>query len=182
MRMGTKSLLFGSHQFLLHPIMVAIGWRKVYGWWPKGWRTWVAIVTHDWGYWGKANMDGDSGKLHPLWAAARLANWFAPKPTRSEIGTEVFEIKLSSNLFWFWFLAAHSRYSARALGWDPSPLMLPDKLATALLPVPVYAALIWLSGEWVEYADYGRAMGHEVPDGCYGYARWLIDHWRGQFA
>jgi hypothetical protein len=179
MRMGTKSLLFGSHQFLLHPIMVAIGWRRVYGWRPKGWRTWVAIVIHDWGYWGLDNMDGKEGKRHPLWAGAWCADAFGPygclhAPT-TEAGVRYYD-------HWWWFVAAHSRYAAEFIGSEPSPLMLPDKLATALLPVPVYAALIWLSGEWVEYADYGRAMGHEVPDGCYGYARWLIDHWRGQFA
>lgn len=181
MRVGTRSVLFGSHQFILHPIMVAIGWRMTYGFWPKGWRTWIAIAVHDWGYWGLGDMDGRRGKLHPLWAAERLANWYAPKPTLAEHGTPAFWRKLDANVFWFWFLAAHSRYAAKALGWEPSPLMLPDKLATALLPVPVYAALMWLSGEHREYIDYARSKGYDVPESVMGYARWLTSHWRQEF-
>jgi hypothetical protein len=32
---GTRSLLFGVHQFLLHPVMVALGWRMLYGRFPR---------------------------------------------------------------------------------------------------------------------------------------------------
>ena len=39
MKVGTRSLLFGSHQFMLHPLFVAIAWRRLYGRWPHGWRT-----------------------------------------------------------------------------------------------------------------------------------------------
>lgn len=178
---GTKSLLWGSHQFILHPLMVAYGWRRHYGFWPRGWRTWVAIFCHDLGYWGLADLDGERGKLHPLWAATRLANWFAPEPTRADLGRATFTRRFDSNLFWFWFLAAHSRHAARSLGWEPSPLMIPDKLATALLPRWLYALLVWLSGEHVEYIAYALASGHDVPRDAWGYSGWLLDHWRGQF-
>lgn len=31
MKMGTKSVLFGAHQFLIHPIILAIAWWQLHG-------------------------------------------------------------------------------------------------------------------------------------------------------
>jgi hypothetical protein len=31
MRIGTKSVLFGAHQFAIHPWFVAWGWLKLHG-------------------------------------------------------------------------------------------------------------------------------------------------------
>ncbi|MCK5235828.1 MAG: hypothetical protein KAR06_02490, partial [Deltaproteobacteria bacterium] len=59
---GTKSLLFGVHQFIWHPITVLIAWCKLYGW--PTWPELVCIIVHDWGYWGKPNMDGPEGEKH----------------------------------------------------------------------------------------------------------------------
>ncbi|MDQ6662779.1 MAG: hypothetical protein M3Z23_00090, partial [Acidobacteriota bacterium] len=39
MKIGTRSVLFGAHQFLLHPVFLAIAWRRLYGfpWDPRLW-------------------------------------------------------------------------------------------------------------------------------------------------
>ena len=63
MRVGTKSLLFGVHQFLWHPVTVILAWRKLYGW-PSARET-VCILVHDGGYWKAADMDGEWGMNHP---------------------------------------------------------------------------------------------------------------------
>lgn len=79
MKRGTLSLLFGVHQFLWHPIVVGRAWRMLYGRWPDRYE-WLAIITHDLGYWGLPNMDGPEGVRHPVrsqslacWAARRMA-------------------------------------------------------------------------------------------------------------
>ena len=75
MNVGTKSLLFGVHQFALHPILVAMAWWKLYGF-PWDPRLWVAFVVHDWGYWGKPNMDGPARDTHPELGASIMAFLF----------------------------------------------------------------------------------------------------------
>lgn len=72
---GSRSLLFGVHQFIWHPITVAVAWRKLYGKWPTFIES-FCILVHDWGYWGCAEMDGEQGKQHPMrgsWIASRWA-------------------------------------------------------------------------------------------------------------
>lgn len=49
---GTKSVLFGAHCFLIHPLFVAAAWTKLYGF-PRDIRLWAAFFVHDLGYWGK---------------------------------------------------------------------------------------------------------------------------------
>ena len=63
MRIGTKSVLFGVHQFFVHPWFIAAAWWKLYGF-PWDPRLWVAFVVHDLGYFGKPNMDGPEGERH----------------------------------------------------------------------------------------------------------------------
>lgn len=48
MKIGTKSLLFGAHQFLIHPFWIAVAWNRLYGF-PKDPRLWIAFIVHDWG-------------------------------------------------------------------------------------------------------------------------------------
>ena len=45
MKLGTKSLLFGCHQFVLHPLFVLVAWWRLYG--RPSWRMVVAIIVHD---------------------------------------------------------------------------------------------------------------------------------------
>lgn len=72
MKIGTKSVLFGAHQFLIHPWFVALGWWKLYGF-PFDPRLWVAFFVHDLGYIGKPNMDGPEGERHPVFGASIMA-------------------------------------------------------------------------------------------------------------
>ena len=58
---GTKSLLFGCHQFFMHPFFVLIAWVKEYRSWPRFWEL-VCIVLHDVGHIGKQYLSDPSAK------------------------------------------------------------------------------------------------------------------------
>lgn len=167
---GTRSLLWGGHQFIIHPLAVAIAWRKLYGHWPKQLPTWVAFFAHDIGYWGLPNMDGPEGKDHPLAGAVLLAKLFDPP------GTNLI------NHTWWEFSAGHSRYFAKEWGVSVSSLMRADKYATCLLPLWLFCLLITLSGEWKEYIVYhAEATDREAYPptwrGVMAYARDLRRDW-----
>jgi len=49
---GTKSYLFGCHQFFIHPLLVLIAWYKEYKSFPKFWEL-VCVFLHDIGHIGK---------------------------------------------------------------------------------------------------------------------------------
>lgn len=72
---GTKSLLFGAHQLILHPIIVFYCWCKLYGF-PIDPRIWICILVHDCGYFGMPNMDGKEGKTHPYFGACLVSKLF----------------------------------------------------------------------------------------------------------
>ena len=129
MNVGTKSLLFGVHQLVLHPYAVLRAWIELYGW--PTWRELVCIIIHDWGYWGKPNMDGKEGESHPLLGA--------------NIGGRLFGHK-------YWLLCAHhSRHWSKLNGESPSKLCWADKLSIKYMPTWLYLLLGTLSGEIKEY-------------------------------
>lgn len=137
MRIGTRSLLFGVHQFLIHPVTVALAWRRLYGWprlGPSGWWVWLAFVIHDWGYFGKPNMDGAEGELHP------------------EVGARIIRSLSRSNgqARYMWMLG-HSRWYARRANVPVSRLCPADKLAFCFYPRWLYLVLARASGELAEY-------------------------------
>lgn len=134
---GTRSLLFGAHQFALHPIMLAIAWTRLFGF-PRDPRLWVAFLVHDWGYWGKPNMDGKEGGDHPFLGA--------------KIMTRLFDGK--DSLKWYCFTLYHSRFIAKRVNREPSPLCAADKLATCITPRWIYLPLIKLTGEIWEYCEH----------------------------
>jgi len=138
---GTKSLLFGVHQFLLHPISVTLAWRDLYGIWPN-WREFICIFIHDWGYWGCPNMDGPEGEEHPKYGA-RLAY--------RHLG-----------IYWYYFCITHSRYFAAKLRMEPSKLCWADKLAIKYDPWWTYLPRAVLSGEIHEYRKLAANFG-ETP-------------------
>ncbi len=130
MNVGTKSVLFGAHQFLIHPWFVAWAWWRLYGF-PADPRLWVAFFVHDLGYWGKPNMDGAEGERHVEWGARVMHRWFGPE--------------------WGDFCLYHSRYYAKRDGRQFSRLCVADKLAVVLEPWWLYLPRVWLSGEMWEY-------------------------------
>jgi hypothetical protein len=130
MRVGTKSILFGAHQFLIHPLFVAFAWWKLFGF-PFDPRLWVAFFLHDLGYLGKPNMDGPEGERHPYFAAGAMGRLFGSR--------------------WYDFCLYHSRFIAKASRKPFSKLCVADKLAVALEPWWLYLPRAILSGEIDEY-------------------------------
>lgn len=173
MRIGTKSVLFGAHCFLLHPWFVALAWWKLYGWrkvyigyapgYPNTWRwrlgyrggptfaslrdprLWLVFAVHDLGYIGKPNMDGPEGERHPFFAA-RVLSWLFDPGFPHDNGARV--------CFGRWGCLAlyHSRYLVKSLGAArPSALCYADKLAIALTPWWLYLPMVTATGEIREY-------------------------------
>jgi hypothetical protein len=188
MRLGTKSLLYGAHQFLIHPLFVMVAWWKLYGF-PWDLRLWVAFLVHDWGYWGCRDMDGDEGKNH-IWTGAKimgalfdhtypLARWYTrligglcawiwgPRP---------------ENETWFTLAFYHSRTIAKRYDTEPSRLCVADKLAVALEPSWLYLPRVWATGELAEYMDNARQWadqnGKLMPENAWAWHAWLREHFR----
>lgn len=153
MKMGTKSLLFGVHQFIWHPFTVARAWRDINGRWPT-WRQAVCIFVHDWGYWGCAEMDGKEGEQHP-YAGAAIAHWLLDEPESTT---------------WKKFCLGHSRTMSRILGMETSELCHADKLCIAFDPAWFYILRARATGEMAEYranADRCGFMPAAAPDRCW---------------
>jgi len=129
MGVGTKSLLFGVHQFAWHPFTVLLAWQKLYGW--PNWKELVCIVIHDWGYWGSPNMDGPEGEKHPVRSALIIENW---------LGHEYGEL-----------IRRHSRHYCRMFELEPSKLCWADKLSILYERWWTYIPRAMLSGELKEY-------------------------------
>lgn len=136
MRVGTRSILYGAHQFALHPFFVAAAWWQLFGF-PRDPRLWVAFFVHDLGYWGKPNMDGPEGETHPQLGAKIMGRLFGHD--------------------WYRFTLLHSRYYSKRLDLPFSRLCVADKLATYLTPWWIYVPLAWLTGEIHEYMGDDRA-------------------------
>lgn len=153
MKLGSRSLLFGVHQFAWHPFTVWRAWRYINGSSPT-WRQTVCIILHDWGYWGCAEMDGPEGELHPHRGAA-IAHWLFDEP--------------ESN-YWQEFCLGHSRTMSKILGLQPSQLCWADKLSIAFDPCWFYLFRARLTGEIVEYRRNSDARGFmpsAAPDRCW---------------
>ncbi len=139
MKTGTKSILFGTHQFLIHPVAVLRAWVHLYG--SPTWKEVICIIIHDWGYWGKAKMDDDEGERHPEFAAYLAWDWFH-----------------DMNL---WALCQyHSRHYARRRNAEPSRLCWADKLSIQYDPWWFQLPRAWASGELREYRDTAAKTGH----------------------
>lgn len=145
MKIGTRSLLFGMHMWFWHPIMVWRAWRCLYG--RPSFRELICIFIHDWGYWGKPNLDGPEGIEHP-----RLGAYLAHKMFGFE----------------YWQLCAgHSRSYVKLLqSWKIpvihiSKLCWADKLAFIYEPRWFYLLRAGLSGELqVARDDFQRVPPH----------------------
>jgi hypothetical protein len=129
MKVGTKSLLFGVHQFVWHPITVFMAWKKLYGW--PNLKITVCIIIHDWGYWGCLNMDGAEGENHPELGAKIAGKLF---------GKDYYDLCL-----------CHSRHYAKSAGYEPSRLCYADKLSIGYEPWWFYLPRAYMSGELFEY-------------------------------
>jgi hypothetical protein len=72
MTQGTKSVLFGCHQFLIHPLLVLIAWVKYYRSVPALWQI-VCIFLHDVGHIGKQYLDDPIAKAGHWRLGAKIA-------------------------------------------------------------------------------------------------------------
>jgi hypothetical protein len=175
MNIGTKSVLFGAHCFFLHPWFVALAWWKLYGF-PWDPRLWLCFFVHDIGYWGKPNMDGKEGELHPFFGAGFVSFFCDGSWPGRPLGK------------WGMFCLLHSRYLAKSLGEQPSQLCFADKLSFALTPRWLYLPLVNATGEIREYLKNAQKAdsGHWKPTGydqklwhaqlCDYMTRWVDEH------
>lgn len=149
MRTGTKSILFGVHQFLWHPWTVARAWRARHGRWPRFYEA-VAILAHDWGYWGCKEMDGPDGKVHP-WVGAKFMHGFV-QSVEALCGRDSFSKATQEKARRFYYLVLfHSRSMAEMFSDIPSELCGPDKESLLFDPLWFYYIRGTLSGEINEY-------------------------------
>lgn len=144
MRVGTKSILFGAHQFLIHPFFVGLAWWKLYGI-PVDPRLWIAFFVHDLGYLWKPNMDGIEGDKH-VELGARIMRMFGKE--------------------WHDLCLYHSRFYAKKNHVSVSKLCIADKLSIVLNPTWLYIFSATLSGEIWEYIELTRVRP-EAGEGKY---------------
>lgn len=151
MKIGTRTVLFGVHQFAIHPWFVALGWWKLYGF-PWDVRLWLAFFLHDLGYIGKPNLDGPEGEEHPEWAARVMKRFFGDQ--------------------WADLCRYHSRFLAKRDGKPYSRLCAADKFAIAICPGWIYLPLARLTGELGEYM---KGKGARTPAGERSSRTWYRD-------
>lgn len=140
MKIGTKSLLFGVHHFIFHPITVYAAWCSIYKSQPT-WQETICIIIHDWGYWGKNNMDGEEGESHPKWAA--------------KVAKKLFKYD-----YYYDLCAYHSRSYAKKDGAEPSKLCWADKYSIVFDPWWLYLPRAWATGELKEYRQVCSDSGY----------------------
>lgn len=169
MRIGTKSVLFGAHQFLIHPLVLALSWWKLYGFSEVWIGTRVRYLTlpgpgTDRGPWPFQWAVTASLRDYRLWLAFFLHDiGYLGKPNMDGPEGESHPEKGAALMRrWFgdaWgdFCLFHSRYYAKRAGRNPSVLCRADKLAIALEPSWLYLPRVWASGELTEYLTQSRA-------------------------
>lgn len=82
---------------------------------------WLAIIIHDWGYWGRCSMDGieyNGGAWHPSLALLIFENFYANKTAK--------------------FCFYHSRFMVKLNNGTVSRLGVADKLAIVYTPTWMY--------------------------------------------
>ncbi len=172
LNVGTKSVLFGAHCFLIHPFFVLAAWWKLYGF-PWDPRLWIAFFVHDLGYFGKPNMDGPEGETHVELGAKILSVfdyrfrliktksihkdyllWLDGYKLLKDVGK--FSLLYKSTKRWHDFSLYHSRFYAKKDNVNYSRLCVADKLAICLEPAWLYLPRVNWSGEVHEYIKLGE--------------------------
>lgn len=157
---GTKSLLFGVHCWFIHPFVVALAWKRLYGW-PTDIRIWAAFIVHDWGYWGHTAMDSPEAEQHPV-LGARIMHWlFDRRVFNWKRYNECFRYDDSADECyseWYDFTLYHSRFLAKKNGAQFSRLCVADKAALYIEPFWFYLFRARMSGEIYEYLQQQPKM------------------------
>jgi hypothetical protein len=138
MKIGTRSLLFGIHQIFWHPLVVTMAWWHLYG--RPSFKEFICIFIHDWGYWGKSNIDGNEGIKHPVCGANIAYRLFGDPYWEFCAGHSRSYINLVNMRFGF------ERYTLSKLCWA-------DKLSFCFESKWYYIFRATLSGEFKEIYD-----------------------------
>jgi hypothetical protein len=174
---GTRSILWGVHQFLIHPLFLLIAWTRLYGF-PWDYRIWCAAFLHDIGYAGCAVMDNEDGERHVEFGAKLMTRLFdgvgrdgKPTPHSQPEGWIVL-----SDGFWLgdWgkFTLTHSRFYCKKYNLPFSRLCVADKYVIAITPRWLYLLLANLSGEIKEYMYAKHARSPAKADNQW---QWITD-------
>ena len=75
MKEGTKSYLFGCHQFIMHPLLIVLAWKVLYNQMPTL-KQIVCIFLHDIGHLGKNYLTHLSEKEKHWILGAKIAKFF----------------------------------------------------------------------------------------------------------
>lgn len=167
MRIGTRSVLFGVHCFLIHPLLVALAWWKVHGL--------ARVKIGERLVWRSTRLNSGAelrrAMLLPVRASILDARvWVAffvhdlgylAKPnmdgaegeTHPELGAAIMRRLFGEP--WGDFVLLHSRYYAKKLGRPVSALSYPDKMVIVLEPWWLYLPRAWATGELYEYMEVG---------------------------
>ena len=78
---GTRSYIFGCHNFLIHPFFVFMAWRLEYQAFPKWWEL-ICILLHDIGVCGRQYLSDDKAKIGHWERGAQLASDLVERLTR----------------------------------------------------------------------------------------------------
>jgi len=135
MKEGTKSVLFGCHNPILHGIFVLMAWKLEYKAWPKWWEI-ICIFLHDIGVWGRQYLSDDDAKIGHWETGAHFAVWlfnFGPLRFANLGGAP------------FLFIAGHAPEES---GYPKSKLWKPDKRVWLVAPL----WLLWWN-YWVEWSN-----------------------------
>lgn len=141
MTIGTKSVLFGAHCFLLHPFYVAKAWTKLYRP-PRSLPLWLSFFVHDLGYVGRHDLDGPQGEEHVRLGGAIM--------------------RFFCGSWWEDFTVCHSRFWAKKRGRQFSRLCVADKLAFVITPLWLYLPMTRATGELQEYMANARLRLYET--------------------
>lgn len=179
MRIGTKSVLFGVHQFALHPLFIALGWWKAFGFarvqipYRRAIDAWAKSDSLETRELGVELVDlappTTTSLLDPrLWIAFLVHDiGYLGKPnmdgaegeTHPELGATIMR-RLFGDA-WGDFVLLHSRYYAKRLGRPLSPLCIADKWVIVLEPSWLYLPRARASGELDEFLDVGQRRAAE---------------------
>ncbi len=142
---GTRSFLFGCHQFFVHPLCVLIAWRLEYREFPKWWE-FISIFFHDIGVCGRQYLSDDKAKIGHWKKGAHLAN----KITRKFY-------KRKQHAFYGWYAYCMcAGHCPEESGSRQSKLSRADKRSWLVAP------MIWLWWNyWVEWS--GKGIGVTKP-------------------
>jgi hypothetical protein len=163
MKIGTKSVLFGAHQFILHPLLLIVGWWQEYG------ASRVLI-----GYrmvWEEVRLNKRESLRRLVQRSVRASIWdprlwvafivhdlgYLGKPnmdgpegeTHPEFGAAVMRRLFGEP--WGEFVLTHSRYYAKRLNRPVSPLCMADKRVIIIEPWWLYLPRVWATGELAEF-------------------------------